>query len=84
MELVCPQTPELEKLKNNHSSIVVLDEFLEWLDSQGIRLDDESGWRLTQSSTSLIYRFLGIDGKQVDKERDSLLEHQRKLNERGS
>jgi hypothetical protein len=81
-----PETPLLEQLRIDRNKSLLLSEFLDWIEEEGLQLSaySERGYNLevvAYSKERLIGRFLGIDPVALDKEREALLEYQRWLND---
>lgn len=66
---------ELEKVRAFNSEISKLEEFLGWLDDQGIKLVVvETDLDVLERNEQIVRRYLGIDGKKLEAERRALLE----------
>jgi hypothetical protein len=81
-----PETPLLNKLRAERDKSVLLSQFLDWLEEEGLQLAAYAprGYALevvAYSKERLIGRFLEIDPIELDKEREALLEYQRWIND---
>ena len=68
-----------------------IGEFLEWLDSNGVvlarwnqgsRMDNDELTPIGTTTEKLLAEFFNIDLNKVEKEKQAILEYQRKLNRR--
>jgi hypothetical protein len=73
--------PEHEKLAAIQDKSQAIGEFLEWLNSDGVRLsrwDERPGWDMlqpdTEGTTAILARYFGIDIKRLDDEKRKMLE----------
>ena len=58
--------PECEKLYQKRNLVIALNEFLDWLSY-------ETNYCPSQSNTTVIYRFFGIDPVKLETEREAVL-----------
>lgn len=75
--------PECEKLAEARDQIFLLQDFLDWLNSEGIYLADykEGGNYLSLVNApihELFHRFLGIDSSKLEEERKKIVDSFRK------
>jgi len=82
-------TPECDKLISFYNERMVLERFIEWLESEnmgiGEYIPDFVFGRFATISISteeLLRKYVGIDSRKLEEERRAILEEQRKLNQK--
>jgi hypothetical protein len=75
-----PKTPNCERLAN--PGVGAIRDFCEFLNDEGVALipRGDCHWPRELRSIDLIYKWAGIDEKELERERRALLEWQRSLN----
>ncbi len=64
--------PNCEKLNEHTEMHNNIHEFMEWLDENGYRIESYEK-HYVPTITQLFYQFLGIDEKELERERQELL-----------
>ena len=75
-----PKTPNCERLAD--SGVAAVRDFCEWLNDESLAIipRGESHWPRELRTIDLIYKWAGIDARELENERRALLEWQRELN----
>lgn len=72
-----PPTPELDKLLDKTTAFNAIMQFLDYLDDEDIvlrRFSEDTGLTYVERKANLPYEFFDIDPKEVEKERQAILE----------
>jgi len=80
-QIAPPKTPMCDRLRACGDQHRFLVEFVDALGERGCEIAHTEELHMPISYTDLIFEFLEIDKQQLEEERRSLLEYQRKLNE---
>ena len=67
------KTEEMDKLTKSKKFLGHVREFMEFCNEQGIHLFDSEDMDTSKGTEEMIYKFLDIDPKELEKERSALL-----------
>jgi hypothetical protein len=73
--------PNCAKLSASREERLIIERFLDWAEDKGIFLDEGDGPLLGGDRDRRLYQYFEIDLKELEKERQAILEAQRQLNE---